>query len=59
MGFIVNILKYLHLQLGNLSQKYTGQLGWLPINIVRAQSPKMEKAKQWLLEYGQLLEEDI
>ena len=28
-------------------------------NIVRAQSPNMEKAKQWLLEYGQLLEEDI
>ena len=28
-------------------------------NIVRAQSPKMEKAKQWLLEYGQILEEDI
>ncbi len=28
-------------------------------NIVRAQSPKMDKAKQWLLEYGQLLEEDI
>lgn len=28
-------------------------------NIVRAQSPKMEKAKQWLLEQGQILEEDI
>ncbi|MFC1965953.1 M48 family metallopeptidase [Chloroflexota bacterium] len=28
-------------------------------NITRAQSPKMEKAKQWLLENGQLLEEDI
>jgi len=28
-------------------------------NIVRAQSPKMEKAKQWLREYGQILEEEI
>lgn len=28
-------------------------------NIVRAQSPRMEKAKQWLIEHGQLLEEDI
>jgi len=28
-------------------------------NIVRAQSPKMEKAKLWLKEYGQLLEEEI
>lgn len=28
-------------------------------NIVRAQSPKMEKAKQWLIEHGQILEEDI
>lgn len=28
-------------------------------NIVRAQSPKMNKAKQWLLENGQILEEDI
>lgn len=28
-------------------------------NIVRAQSPKMEKAKQWLKAHGQLLEEDI
>jgi predicted metal-dependent hydrolase len=28
-------------------------------NIVRAQSPKMEKAKQWLLEHGQILEEEI
>ena len=28
-------------------------------NIVRAQSSKMEKAKQWLLENGQILEEDI
>jgi predicted metal-dependent hydrolase len=28
-------------------------------NIVRTQSPKMEKAKQWLLEHGQILEEDI
>jgi len=28
-------------------------------NIVRAQSPKMEKAKQWLLEQGQMLEEEI
>jgi len=28
-------------------------------NIVRAQSPKMDKAKQWLLEHGQLLEEEI
>ncbi|MFA7172717.1 MAG: SprT family zinc-dependent metalloprotease [Kiritimatiellia bacterium] len=28
-------------------------------NIVRAQSPKAEKAKQWLLEHGQLLEGDI
>jgi len=28
-------------------------------NIIRAQSPKMEKAKQWLLEHGQILEEEI
>lgn len=28
-------------------------------NIVRAQSPKMEKAKQWLQENGQILEEEI
>jgi len=28
-------------------------------NIVRAQSPRMDKAKQWLLENGQILEEDI
>lgn len=28
-------------------------------NIVRAQSPKMEKAKQWLMDHGQLLEEEI
>jgi hypothetical protein len=28
-------------------------------NIVRAQSPKSEKAKQWLLEHGQILEEEI
>ncbi len=28
-------------------------------NIVQAQSPKMEKAKQWLLENGQILEEEI
>ena len=28
-------------------------------NIVRIQSPKMEKAKQWLLEHGQLLEEGV
>jgi hypothetical protein len=28
-------------------------------NIVRAQSSKMDKAKQWLIENGQLLEEDI
>lgn len=28
-------------------------------NIVRAQSPKMDKAKTWLLENGQILEEDI
>lgn len=28
-------------------------------NIVRAQSSKMDKAKQWLLEHGQILEEDI
>ena len=28
-------------------------------NIVRAQSPRMEKAKLWLLEQGQMLEEDI
>ena len=28
-------------------------------NIVRTQSPKMEKAKQWLKEHGQLLEEEI
>jgi predicted metal-dependent hydrolase len=28
-------------------------------NIVRTQSPKMDKAKQWLLEYGQILEEEI
>jgi len=28
-------------------------------NIVRAQSPKMEKARLWLKEHGQLLEEEI
>ncbi len=28
-------------------------------NIVRAQSPKMEKAKQWLMENGQILEEEV
>jgi len=28
-------------------------------NIVRAQTTKMEKAKQWLLEHGQILEEEI
>jgi len=28
-------------------------------NIVRAQSPKIDQAKQWLLENGQILEEDI
>lgn len=28
-------------------------------NIVRSQSPKMEKAKQWLLENGQILEQEI
>ena len=28
-------------------------------NIIRAQTPKMDKAKQWLLENGQLLEEEI
>ena len=28
-------------------------------NIIRAQSSKMDKAKQWLLEHGQILEEDI
>lgn len=28
-------------------------------NIVRAQTPKMDKAKQWLRENGQILEEDI
>ncbi|MFQ3226538.1 MAG: putative metal-dependent hydrolase [Lentimonas sp.] len=28
-------------------------------NIVRAQSPKMEKAKQWLKDHGQLLEEEV
>ena len=28
-------------------------------NIIKAQSPKMEKAKQWLLDHGQLLEEEI
>lgn len=28
-------------------------------NIVRAQSPKMEKAKLWLKEHGQILEEEI
>lgn len=28
-------------------------------NIIRAQSPKMDKAKLWLLENGQILEEDI
>jgi len=28
-------------------------------NIVRAQSPKMQKAKKWLLENGQILEEEI
>lgn len=28
-------------------------------NIVRAQCPKMDQARQWLLENGQILEEDI
>jgi predicted metal-dependent hydrolase len=28
-------------------------------NIVRAQTPKMDKAKQWLLENGQILDQDI
>jgi predicted metal-dependent hydrolase len=28
-------------------------------NIVRAQLPKIEKAKKWLMEYGQILEQDI
>jgi len=28
-------------------------------NIVSAQSPKMEKARAWLRDNGQLLEEDI
>jgi len=28
-------------------------------NIIRAQSPKMEKAKNWLLEHGQILEDKI
>lgn len=28
-------------------------------NIVRTQSSKMDKAKQWLLDHGQILEEDI
>ncbi len=28
-------------------------------NIFRAQSPQRDKAKQWLLENGQLLEEDV
>jgi len=28
-------------------------------NIIQAQSPKMEKAKKWLLDNGQILEEDI
>lgn len=28
-------------------------------NIVRAQSPRTDKAKQWLLDNGQILEEDI
>jgi len=28
-------------------------------NIVRAQSSKMDKAKQWLLEHGQLLEDEV
>ena len=28
-------------------------------NIVRTQSPKMEKAKQWLIDHGQLLEQEI
>jgi len=28
-------------------------------SIVRAQSPKMDKAKQWLREHGQILEEEI
>ena len=28
-------------------------------NIVRTQSPKAEKAKTWLKEHGDLLEEDI
>jgi predicted metal-dependent hydrolase len=28
-------------------------------NIIRAQTPKMDKAKRWLMENGQLLEEEI
>ena len=28
-------------------------------NIVKAQSPKMAKAKKWLVDHGQLLEEEI
>jgi len=28
-------------------------------NIVRAQTPRMEKSKAWLMEYGQMLEQEI
>jgi len=28
-------------------------------NVVRTQAPKMEKAKLWLKENGQILEEDV
>ena len=40
-----------HLREGNHTPRF-----W---NIVSAQSPKMEKAKQWLREHGQILEEEI
>jgi hypothetical protein len=29
------------------------------LNIVRANTPTMEKAKAWLKEHGQILEEDV
>jgi hypothetical protein len=28
-------------------------------SVVRSQCPKMEKAKQWLKEHGQILEEEV
>jgi predicted metal-dependent hydrolase len=28
-------------------------------NIVRANTPSMEKARRWLLEHGQMLEEEV